>query len=128
MLLKLSYHTFVRMPRRSPGQSKLKLRPTASDRARRQRTRKMIADNVDSEQLIREKPSTSTDPTTLMPGQSGDDIDNTITTTTKLTVQNYQKDIQLEGFQVEDQPNTFYASENENDDDVQKTSGMKFVR
>ena len=45
------------MPRRSPGQPKIRPKPTASDRARRQRTRLMQAQQVDSEQLLREKPN-----------------------------------------------------------------------
>ena len=82
------------MPRRSPGQSKLKLRPTASDRARRQRSRRMIAENVDSEHLMREKPSNVD---TLVPGQSGNMNDiGSNTTNTKLTVKDYQEQVQIE--------------------------------
>ena len=111
------------MPRRSPGQSKLKLRPTASDRARRQRSRRMLAENVDSEHLVREK---SSNVDALVPGQSGDMNDiGSNTTNTKLTVKDYQEQIQIENFEVSETPK-FYASETENEDDVEQTKGLKF--
>lgn len=112
------------MPRRSPGQSKLKLRPTASDRARRQRSRRMLAENVDSEHLVREKPSNVD---ALVPGQSGDMNDiGSNTTNTKLTVKDYKEQIQIENFEVADTPK-FYASETENEDDVEQTKGIKLL-
>ena len=95
------------MPRRSsPGQRKISRRPTASDRARRQRTRRMQAESLDTQPFTCEKPTSSTTPDPLVPGQSGDVSEEigTSTTKTKMSIQQYQQDIQLEPFQVNNQP------------------------
>ena len=99
------------MPRRSsPGQPKVPRRPTASERARRQKSRKMQAETIDSEPLVREKPSTSAKQDALAPGHSGDvnDIGND-TTTTKLTIDEYKEKLQPSGFQVTKEQSDFQS-------------------
>jgi len=114
---------FVRMPRRSPGQPKIRPKPTASDRARRQRTRKirkMQATQVDTDQLQREKSNIAPDPV-IVAGHSGDVNDVTEKPSNKISVEDYQKEVQLDGFDVSDTPN-FLASDNENED-IDKVQG-----
>ena len=114
------------MPRRSPGQPKIRPKPTASDRARRQRTRKiktMQAQQIDSETLVREK-QVPTVPV-IEAGHSGDVSDtNTPVSTpnvTKLSVKNYQEEVQLGQFEVTEAPK-FFASDTEMDD-IEKVQG-----
>ena len=108
------------MPRRSPGQPKIRPKPTASDRARRQRTRLMQAQQVDSEQLLREKPNEPKGDLMIVTGQSGDTSDGLTgqTQSKAISIEEYKNDVQLEGFAVSDQPK-FFASDNETDDIAQ---------
>ena len=113
------------MPRRSsPGQPKIPRRPTASERARRQKSRRMQAECIDETPLVREKPSTSTKPDPLMPGHSGDNIGET--TTSKLSIAQYNDQIKLnDAFKVTDQPD-FLVNDND-DDDIDNVQSKKSV-
>ena len=105
------------MARRSPGQPKIpRQKPTASDRARRQRTRRqMQAESVDNATFQREKPSSSMQPDPLVTGHSGDVNQIGTSTTKKMSLEEYQKEVQVEGFNVTDGP-AYYASEDETND------------
>ena len=112
------------MPRRSPGQPKIRPKPTASDRARRQRTRKtrkMQATLVDNEQLQRDKSTTSATDPVIVAGHSGDVNDVVKKPGNKLSVNDYQKEIQLDGFEVSNTPK-YFASDTENED-IDKVQG-----
>ena len=73
----------------------------------------MQAERVDQTPLVREKPSTSKPTEPLMPGHSGDNIGDT--TTSKLSVAQYNEQIRIEPFKVTDQPD-FLVNENEDED------------
>ena len=112
------------MPRRSPGQPKIRPKPTASDRARRQRTRKirkMQATHVDTDQLQRGKPTTISPEPAIIAGHSGDVNDVAEKPNNKISVEDYQKEVQLDGFDVSDTPK-YFASDTENED-IDKVQG-----
>ena len=73
----------------------------------------MQAEQIDETPLVREKQSASDQPDPLMPGHSGDNIGDT--TTSKLSVAQYNEQIRIEPFKVTDQPD-FLLNENEDED------------
>ena len=104
--------------RSSPGQPKIPRRPTASERSRRQRARKMQAQQLDQEVLVREKPSEPTieAENDIVAGHSGT-LETNIgdSTTQKISIDDYKKNVQIDNFKVSDQPQ-FLASDNEDAD------------
>ena len=93
--------------RSSPGQPKISRRPTASDRARRQRTRRMEASQLDQAPMIREKTTDQPSHISESPcaGHSGGDVNEIgVNTTAKLSVSQYNTKVALGTFKVSDQP------------------------
>ena len=84
----------------------------------------MQAAEIDQSPLLREKPSTSTETGPLVTGHSGGDV-NEIgeDTTSKLTIDEYKEQVQLDGFKVADTPKFIDSGpEDEDIDHVQSKS------
>ena len=118
------------MPRRSsPGQPKISRRPTASDRARRQQSRRMQAAQIDQTPLHREKTALAEPNDPLVSGQSGDNV-NEIggTTTSKMSVAQYNEQIKLDKFKVSDQPDFLQKEEDDSDIDSVQSKFFPLIK
>ena len=115
--------------RRSPGQPKIPRRPTASDRARRQRTRlnrTMQATQIDQEPLVTDVKA-SEPAMSLATGNSGQVNDIGESTTEKLSIQEYNEKIKLDKFAVSDQPQFLEEEDEDTDvDQVQRKFGKLY--